>query len=160
MTNNRSEAAPGRIIALQAGEGRTLPGPEGITLKATGAETAGSIGFFEATSPAGFGPPRHIHHSHDELFYILEGEFLFAVGDQQITATAGAFVFIPRGTVHAPKVVGTQPGRVISAFIPGGAEGAFEEFGNLEPGPDGGPDLDQMQAIAEKYDSEFVGPPL
>lgn len=160
MTNNRSGTVPGRIIALDPGQGRTLPGPEGITLKATGDETGGSVGFFEATSPAGFGPPRHIHHSHDELFYVLEGEFLFAVGDQQTSATAGAFVFIPRGTVHAPKVVGAGPGRVLSAFVPGGAEQAFVEFANLEPGPDGGPDLDRMQAIAEKYDSEFVGPPL
>lgn len=160
MTNNRNNTISSRIIALQAGEGRRLPGPEGITLKATGDETGGSIGFFEATSPPGFGPPRHIHHSHDELFYVLEGQFLFAVGDRQITATAGTFVFIPRGTVHAPKVVGTEPGRVLSAFIPGGAEGAFQEFSNLVPGPDGVPDADQMQAIAEKYDSEFVGPPL
>jgi len=48
-----------------------------MTLKATGEETAGSIGFVEATSLAGPGPPRHVHHGSDELFYVLEGEFLF-----------------------------------------------------------------------------------
>ena len=64
-------------IVLGPGEGRTIPGTDAITLKATGEETGGSIGFLEATSAPGTGPPRHIHHSCDELFYVLEGEFLF-----------------------------------------------------------------------------------
>ena len=64
-------------IALGPGEGRTIPGTDAMTLKATGEETAGSIGFVEATSLAGPGPPRHVHHGSDELFYVLEGEFLF-----------------------------------------------------------------------------------
>ena len=48
--------APGEGIILGSGEGRTIAG---ITLKATGEETGGSIGFIEATSPPGDGPPRH-----------------------------------------------------------------------------------------------------
>ena len=31
----------------------------------------------------------------------------------------GTFVFIPRGTVHAAKVIGTEPGKVLAAYIPG-----------------------------------------
>ena len=80
-------------------------------LKATGEETGGSIGFLEATSAPGTGPPRHIHHSCDELFYVLEGEFLFLVGERQVSALPGTFVFIPRGTVHAAKVIGVSPAR-------------------------------------------------
>ena len=67
-------AAVSRGIILGPGEGRTIPGTDAMTLKATSVETGGSIGFLEATSPPGAGPPRHIHHSHDELFYVLEGE--------------------------------------------------------------------------------------
>jgi mannose-6-phosphate isomerase-like protein (cupin superfamily) len=76
--------------------------------------------FLEVTSPPGTGPPRHIHHSCDELFYVLEGEFLFLVGERQVGALPGTFVFIPRGTVHAAKVIGTEPGKVLAAYIPGG----------------------------------------
>jgi mannose-6-phosphate isomerase-like protein (cupin superfamily) len=68
-----------RGIILGPGEGRTIPGTDAMTLKATGEDTGGSIGFLEATSAPGTGPPRHIHHSCDELFYVLEGEFLFLV---------------------------------------------------------------------------------
>ena len=137
--------APEGII-LGPGEGRTIGG---ITLKATDQETGGSIGFLEATSPPGYGPPRHVHYGCDELFYVLEGQFLFLVGERQVSAPPGTFVFIPRGTVHAAKVMGTEPGKVLSAYIPGGQERSFEEFGQLP-----------AEVVAEKYDSEFVGPPL
>jgi mannose-6-phosphate isomerase-like protein (cupin superfamily) len=162
LTAQREQTGTSTVIVHGPGEGHVIPGPEGITLKATAAETGGSIGFFEATSPPGFGPPRHIHHSSDELFYVLAGEFLFLVGERLVRAGAGAFVFIPRGTVHAPKVVGPEAGKVISAFIPGGPERAFEEFARLAPArqDDAELDLEQAQAISRKYDSEFVGPPL
>ena len=133
-------------IVLGPGEGRAIGG---ITLKATGEETGGSIGVIEAMSPPGYGPPRHVHYGCDELFYVLEGQFLFLVGERQVSGLPGTFVFIPRGTVHAAKVIGSEPGKVLSAYIPGGQERSFEEFGQLP-----------ADVVAEKYDSEFVGPPL
>ncbi|MBD0353987.1 MAG: cupin domain-containing protein [Rubrobacteraceae bacterium] len=148
-------------IILGPGEGRTIPGTDAITLKATSEETGGSIGFIEATDPPGTGPPRHIHHSCDELFYVLEGEFLFLVGERQVSALPGTFVFIPRGTVHAAKIIGTEPGKVLAAYIPGGLEHSFEEFARLRT--EQGEEADRSRAVAEineKYDSEFVGPPL
>jgi quercetin dioxygenase-like cupin family protein len=154
------EAASGGII-LGPGEGRTIPGTDAMTLKATAEQTRGSIGFLEATSSPGYGPPRHIHRSHDELFYILEEEFLFLVGERQVNAPPGSFVFIPRGTVHAVKVVGPEPGKVLIAYIPGGLEHSFEEFAQARA--EQGEDADRARTVEEinqKYDSEFVGPPL
>ena len=154
------EAASGGII-LGPGEGRTIPGTDAMTLKATAAQTRGSIGFLEATSSPGYGPSRHIHRSHDELFYVLEGEFLFLVGERQVNAPPGSFVFIPRGTVHAVKVVGPEPGKVLIAYIPGGLEHSFEEFARARA--EQGEDADRARTVEEinqRYDSEFVGPPL
>jgi quercetin dioxygenase-like cupin family protein len=152
-------------IILGPGEGRTIPGTDTLTLKATSEQTGGSIGVLEATSPPGYGPPRHIHYSSDELFYVLEGEFLFLVGERQISAMPGTFVFIPRGTVHAAKVIGNKPGKVLTAYVPGGLERSFEEFAQVrtEQAEDAKRSTGQgktMQEINEKYDSEFVGPPL
>jgi quercetin dioxygenase-like cupin family protein len=156
--------ASGGII-LGPGEGRIIPGTDSMTLKATSDETGGSIGFLEATSLPGYGPPRHIHHSYDELFYVLEGEFLFLVGERQASAPPGTFVFIPRGTVHAAKVIGSEPGKVLIAYIPGGLEHSFEEFAQLrtEQGEDANRSTGQVmtvEEINEKYDSKFIGPPL
>jgi quercetin dioxygenase-like cupin family protein len=152
-------AAPG-VIVLGPGEGRAIAGSE-VTLKATGEQTGGSIGFLEATTPPGAGPPRHIHHGADELFYVLEGHFQFLAGERLVDAPPGTFVFVPRGTVHAAKNVGTEPGRVLAAFVPGGTEGSFEAFARLRS--EQGEDADRaarVRAVAEQYESEFVGPPL
>ena len=123
----RSPAPEG--IILGPGEGKTID-TGAITFKATGEETGGSIGFVEATSPPGYGPP-------------------LLVGERQVSGSPGTFVFMPRGTVHTAKVVGSEPGKVLAAYIPGGQERSFEEFGQLP-----------RDVVAEKYDSEFVGPPL
>jgi mannose-6-phosphate isomerase-like protein (cupin superfamily) len=161
-SSDRARPTPREPIVRRPGEGHVIPGPEGLTVKASGRETGGAIGFLEGLSPPGFGPPRHVHHTCDELFYILDGELEFALGDEVVRATAGTFVFIPRGTVHAPKVVGEKPGRVLVAFTPGGAERAFDELAELAsaPGAGGTPDPAKAQHVALKYESEFVGPPL
>ena len=133
---------------LGPGEGRRVPGRGSITLKATSEQTGGSVGFVEATSAPGEGPSPHIHHNCDELFYVLEGEARFLVGEETVSAPAGSFVFVPRGTVHAARNVGTGPGRVLAVFVPGGAEGAFEAFA--------GASAEERDGLAERHDSEFV----
>jgi quercetin dioxygenase-like cupin family protein len=154
-----------RGIVIGPGEGRTIPGTGAITLIATAEQTGGSIGVFEGTSPPGDGPPRHIHYGSDELFYLLEGEFLFLVGERQESVSAGTYIFVPRGTVHAYKAVGTERGRLLMAFIPGGPERLAEEFVKLSTEGEGVnrsmAEQNKMFAeLNEKYDSEFVGPPL
>ena len=121
----REQHATSRGIVIGPGQGRTIPGTDAITLIATAEQTGGSIGVFEDTSSPGDGPPRHVHYGSDELFYLLEGEFLFLVGERLESVSAGAYIFVPRGTVHAYKVVGTERGRLLMAFIPGGRSGSL-----------------------------------
>jgi len=143
------------VIVVGPGEGRRIPGPENLTLKAGAEHTGGAIGVLEGTTPAGFAPPPHIHHDADELFYVLGGAFRFLLGEDTVEAPAGSFVYVPRGTVHQPEVIGPEPGRVLVAFVPGGQERAFDDFAALAAA---GGDLtgEQAQAIARRYHSEFV----
>lgn len=48
----------------------------------------------------GIGPPPH-SHDWDEAFYILEGTVNFLANGDKHQLSAGAFVQIPAGTVHA-----------------------------------------------------------
>ena len=163
--------AASRAIVIGPGEGRTIPGTEAITLIATAEQTGGSIGVFEDTTSPGDGPPRHVHYGSDESFYLLEGEFLILIGERQERVSAGTYVFVTRGTIHAYKVIGTERGRVLSAFIPGGPEQTFAEFVKLRTeGEEVNRSVRRSRSVAqmnemfaqinEKYDSEFVGPPL
>lgn len=93
----------------------------------TGAESGGAYFAMEAIVPPGGGPPPHIHHREDETFYVVEGTVDFLLGDATITAGAGDFVSVPRGTPHCFHNAGSEPMRMIITFTPSGIEGFFEE---------------------------------
>lgn len=113
-------------------------------IKATAADTNGSLGFLEATVPPGAGPVAHAHGSEDEAFYLLSGEFEFLNGDETFVAGPGDFIFIPRGNRHRFKNVGEHPARMLVLFTPGGHEGTFIEIGDEpregEQAPEWGPE--------------------
>lgn len=150
-----------RPVVLWPGEGTRIPGPEGLTLKVTSEQSTGSLGVLEGTSPPGFSAHRHVHRMHDEMFYVLGGEFVFLVDDGLVSAPAGTIVFVPRGTIHAPKVVSDEPGKVLVVYTPGGQEKAFLEFAALaeELGADDISDP-RFAAVLDRYQSEIVGPPI
>jgi mannose-6-phosphate isomerase-like protein (cupin superfamily) len=77
------------------------------------------IGAMAAGDP---GPPLHIHPHTDEGFYIAEGEMTFEIGDREVVAGAGSFVFVPRGVVHTARNSGPGPMRGVLLLSPGGAE--------------------------------------
>ncbi|HEX7100669.1 MAG TPA: cupin domain-containing protein [Acidimicrobiia bacterium] len=148
-------------VVLRPGEGTRIPGPEGLTLKLTSEQSNGAVGVLEAHSSPGFGAPRHVHRVHDEMFYVLGGEFVFLVDNELVSAPPGTLVFVPRGTVHAPKVVGDEPGRVLVIYTPGGQERAFIEFAAVAAETGNGDISDpRFAAVVDRYESEIVGPPL
>jgi len=149
------------------GEGRSQPFMPGelFTWKTTG----GAMDFGELSLAPQVGPPEHIHHGHDEAYYILEGSYRFKVGDEQAEALAGTFVFIPRGTPHAWANAGEGAGRMAVIFTPGGMAGYFEELEPLLPElMIGIADMTKVdpavlakaEAIMRRYQYELVGPPL
>jgi mannose-6-phosphate isomerase-like protein (cupin superfamily) len=151
---------PGGAYALGVGEGRVTPvGPrERIVWKVTGDCTGGGLDVCENLTEPGAGPPLHVHHASDETYYVLEGTFTVRVGERTFTATPGAFVFIPRGTVHAFMNAGARPARLLLTFSPGGVDRFFQELAPLaaaEP-----PDPAGLAAVGAKYRVEVVGPPL
>ena len=79
-----------RAFVLGPGEGRSIDlGSFAMVVKATSEETGGQFSLLEATEPAGFGPPMHIHHDAAEAFYVLSGEYLIILEDQEALCAAG-----------------------------------------------------------------------
>lgn len=85
----------------------------------TGGAFLAMIGAVPENDPA---PPLHHHPYTDEAFYIAEGELTFQLGDRELVAGAGSFVFVPRGVVHTARISGAGPLRGILIISPGGAE--------------------------------------
>ncbi|KOV60727.1 hypothetical protein ADK64_29695 [Streptomyces sp. MMG1121] len=110
-------------IYVPSGEGTSIwAAGDTYTLKVGADETNGSLTLLEATVPPGGGPDPHVHNDHDEAFYLLSGELEFLNGDEPVTAGAGGFFFVPRGTRHRFINRGYHAARMIFFFTPGGME--------------------------------------
>jgi quercetin dioxygenase-like cupin family protein len=69
----------------------------------------------------GFAPgviaPRHTHPG-DEVIYVLEGLIEYQMeGKQPVTLKAGEVLFIPAGTIHSAKNVGSGKGAELATYI-------------------------------------------
>jgi len=138
-------------IVLGAGGGKTVSVlGDSYTYKAAKEETGGAYALIEQTL-VGDGPPPHIHTAEEEAFYVLEGALDVLVGERTVTATAGDFVLVPRGTVHTLSKAGSTAARLLVIISPAGFERFFEEIS-------GPPDLEKIRALAPKYNLEIVGP--
>jgi quercetin dioxygenase-like cupin family protein len=92
-------------------------------------QTTPSLAVIEIESAEGYGPPPHIHEREDESFYVLDGSLDVMVGDKQFRAERGAFVHVPKGTLHTYKTVSSNASRMLVFITPGGFEKLFREIG-------------------------------
>ncbi len=150
----------GRAITRGPDEGRAVwvPGHK-MTFKAQGEETGGAYSLLEVLI-TGEGPPQHIHKDSDEAFCVLEGEVDVKRGDETIHAPTGAFILIPRGTIHTTWNIGATPAKLLAIFSPPGFEGYFLDTGLEDKEPDLAAYMEKAEAVSEKYNLEIVGPPL
>jgi quercetin 2,3-dioxygenase len=95
-------------------------GPNFNYCKVSAADTERDIAVFESVGNAKGGPPLHVHAAQDEIFCIMEGAYLFQVGDEQFEAKAGDTLFAPRGVPHAFTKLGDEPGKMLITYQPAG----------------------------------------
>ena len=91
-----------------------------FTCKVSTKDTNGDLYIFESSRDKKGGPPLHYHYEQDEWWYILEGEFLFRIGEQTFEAKAGDSFFGPRMIPHAFAKINDGPARMLIAFQPAG----------------------------------------
>ncbi|HWB95985.1 MAG TPA: cupin domain-containing protein, partial [Bryobacteraceae bacterium] len=127
-----------------------------ILPKLTGAQTGGNLAILESITPPGGGPPYHVHHREEEGFYVLEGEFLFEIGDRRIHAKPGDFLLAPRDIPHCFQNVGQTTGRKLVIVQPSGLELFFADIAAVA----GPPDPAKMVPIFHQYGLELLGPPM
>lgn len=142
-----------------------LTGPGTITWQGVSYRTilsteasGGAMSIVDSVSPAGSGPPRHIHTREDETFIILTGECEFFLGGERFMRGPGETAFVPRGTEHTFKVAGDRPCRHLVILTPGGFEGFFAEMARGQFRiPE---DMEQIMEAAARFNLSFTGPPL
>ncbi len=142
-------------IILKPGEGRSIDlGNFAMSLKASAGDTSAAFSLLRADEPPGFGPPMHIHHNAAEAFYVLEGEYLIFIRDEEHRCPAGSFILIPAGVPHGFRV-GSQPSRKLNLYAPAAMVGYFDEL-SAALARDAADE--ELAGIAERHGMEIIGP--
>ena len=145
------------IRVLKPGEGHRISlGPIQMVVQEDGTHTRGTLGVAEfAVPPHAPTPPPHIHHAHEEVFYILEGELEFLAGAQTVRASAGTFVMVTIGALHTFSNPTDKPARFLNTFTPALYIRYFEELSQLiQAGVT--PDSQQFTELMARYGTEVV----
>lgn len=106
---------------LLAGEGRAVPLGEGarFVVKEDGSRTRGNLMVAEMEIDPGFvAPVQHVHHAHEESWYVLDGELEFGSGDRQIRVGPGGWVLVPLGVPHTFSNPGDAMTRFLAVMTP------------------------------------------
>src|SRR3984957_11339790 len=80
--------------------------------------TGGVLTSIETANAPGFGPPLH-RHRETEVFYVLEGRYLFEVDGKRFTADTGDVVTAPGGSAHPFVNITDKPARQFIQILPG-----------------------------------------
>lgn len=138
------------------GEKTSLGGKSPNDIKVSSKDTNGDLTIFEYTGNEKGGPPLHVHPHQDEIFFIVQGEYLFQVGDEKNNLKSGDTIFLPRAIPHAFAQL-TDNGKMFFLFQPSGKmEDYFRVLGNLTAPPT----PEQGTKIFADHDMKVVGPPL
>jgi quercetin dioxygenase-like cupin family protein len=144
---------------LLSGQAHTVAPAEGqivdlgitrMRILAAGAATGRAFTLAEFAGQQGVWTVPHLHREMEESFFVLDGDFTFTVGDEEIPAGVGSYVLVPRGTRHT-LAAGVGGGSVLTLMVPGGLEDMFIELGGL--GSDSIRDPKVRAAISARYDS-------
>lgn len=70
---------------------------EDATVLVGGEQTDGTYTLIRFRLEDGYGPPLHVHHAEDELFYLLSGSMYAECGDHKVTVEPGGCLLLPSG---------------------------------------------------------------
>lgn len=137
-----------------------------MNFKALGSETDGRVWAVEGLADSNMMVPLHVHTVEDEIWYVLDGNIDFYVGEEVKSGGPGTFVYIPRGVPHTFKIK-SGTARWFGIGTPAGLDTWFFETGvpaaslTLPP-PAAPPSEEDIAAIVtslQNYGTETVGPP-
>jgi uncharacterized cupin superfamily protein len=139
-----------RAMVITPGEGSTHDfGRARPSIKVGPAAGSRLLGLLESKlQPGGGFAVPHWHDDFEEIFYVLEGEIEYLLGDTWTQTIAGTTVFVPPGTVHAFRNSSTRPARHLVVGAPAEVMDLIAELVAAPP--------EESEAIHERHRSHFA----
>ncbi|MCK2216273.1 cupin domain-containing protein [Actinomadura sp. ATCC 31491] len=143
------------VMPAAAAEVVALPAGGAFTLLADASDTAGALGANRLVlGPGRDGARPHYHALSTELFYVLDGQVEFLLGEEPVTVSRGALVTVPPGLPHA---FGAAPGSaadLLAVLTPGVDRfGYFRRLGRVQHGLE---PFDDLLPDQDRYDVHFT----
>jgi mannose-6-phosphate isomerase-like protein (cupin superfamily) len=110
---------------------------------------------WHATCPEGTFVPPHIHPTQDEYLYILEGKLEFWLNGQDLSATPGDLVRLPRGEPHGIFNRSGTTAKCLFWVSPTGK--LFDLFWGIHNLPKQEPEA--VVALSARHEVNFLPPP-
>ena len=128
-----------------------------------GEESGGAFDLVEIAGRQGDMPPLHVHHDHDETFYVLEGRLSLHLPGSSVELGAGESFFAPRGVPHVYRVESAEA-RWLGVGNPAGfadfvREASDVATGDGYPPAEREPDVERVAEAAARRGIELLGPP-
>jgi mannose-6-phosphate isomerase-like protein (cupin superfamily) len=120
-----------------------------------GSRTRNELGMAEfEVLPGSFTPPPHIHHAHEEIFYILEGELEFNIDGKPQRLKTGDSITVPIGVAHTFSNPTEVPARFLNTYSPARYVFYFDEVAELFKSGTLNPQT--ISSLMAKYDTEVI----
>jgi mannose-6-phosphate isomerase-like protein (cupin superfamily) len=155
-------------IILQNQQGRALWHFGALlNFKALGEETNGQYWALEGLADKHMAVPVHAHTREDEIWFVLDGEIAFTLGDETRVGGPGTFVYIPRNVPHTFQVR-SETARWFGFGLSGNLDQWFFETGEpaksltIPVHPSEPPSEAAVNAIIaslKAYGTDTLGPP-
>ena len=111
-------AQPDRAVVIPPGAGVRFGNVEFLALSEHTPRVNVSV---ITMAPGREGPEAHVHRDEDDIFYVLDGELTFDVGDgEEVRAPAGTLVLVPPGVRHTFANRTPDPVRLLNIHAPAG----------------------------------------
>ena len=119
----------------------------------------------EMTLPVGSSAPLHVHPSHDDTRYILDGKMVVGCGGDVLVLGAGHWVSMPRGVPHTFRVVGDRKAHILLVHDNASFRDLIRELGvpaaaHVVPAQPVFPSTDELARVAGSHDLTPIGPPM
>ncbi len=158
MAVSHTPASSIQPVVIKGSEAeRVHAGPMEQLIIEDGSHTSGTHAVIECTFNGPFSPPPHIHHKHEEVIYVLEGDMALPVNGEVIRLGPGDAFVTPIGLAHTFSNAGTGRLRFLLTISPASHLGYFEAISQAIQEAGGAVNPDTTMAIMRQWGLEPVG---
>jgi len=142
-----------KVIASEAAE-TIMFGPVAVRILEDGSNTDNRLSMTLSTLPPHTKPlPPHVHHMHDETFFVTKGTVRFGMSGEEHDVQVGSYAGAPVGAPHTFSNPFDEPAEFVTTFTPGFYVNFFRDMAKATASGKA-PSDEEIMKVIEHYATE------